>query len=178
MVSQAYTACRNLGVETGQHHNTLRTLVCCRFTDRPSAECDPQLPGAECVGACLRQNFKWRPDAPMRGKALCKSLTNDRDRFKSRAACPDRADPCAIPKPWRAHRTPTRTTPTSAGRCLSRRLPRPPTALNPRRPPAEAPPSAPPGAPPRALPAAPPPAAALLAPRRRALGDRGRNTHC
>ena len=37
----------------------------------------------------------------MRGKALCKSLTNDRQRFNGLAASSDSADPFAIPRVWR-----------------------------------------------------------------------------
>ena len=76
-------------------------MACCRFSYKPTAECGPRLFGVECVGTCLQQNFKLRPGARMRGKALCKSLTNDRERFKRPAASSDSADPCAVPEVWR-----------------------------------------------------------------------------
>lgn len=37
----------------------------------------------------------------MQGKAPCKSLANDRNRFTGLAASSDSADPCAIPEVWR-----------------------------------------------------------------------------
>ena len=68
------TACQHVDpvqnafdVETGQQHNTQRTLACCRLSYKPTAECGPWLFGVECV-ACLRKVLSCVPALECGGK--------------------------------------------------------------------------------------------------------------